>query len=445
METIIMVGQLLLALSILVGIHEWGHMITARMFGMRVEKFYIGFPPKIISKTWGETEYAIGAIPLGGFVKISGMIDESLDTKTLSAEPEPFEFRAKPAWQRLIVMLGGIIMNVITGVIVFVCITMINGETYLPKDALNKHGIVAEELGQELGFQNGDKIIEINGEDFEKYEDILAPSVLVGSEVYYTVLRGSEKVRINLPNDFIEKMSGKREKIGVISPRIPFTVSEVDGESAQKAGLLSGDKIVAINGQSVKYYDELKAAIDSLKGKTADVTVKRSSEEKILSMPISEEGRLGFVADFSELQDMYVVKDLGFSQSVTKGTNTAFTIVWLNAKGIGKMFSGDVSVTKSLSGPIRIATMFGGVWDWGRFWYLVGLLSMVLAFMNLLPIPALDGGHVVFITWEIVTGRKPSDKFMENAQKVGMVLLLGLMAFVIFNDAAQLIIEKWFS
>ena len=445
METIIMIAQLLLALSILVGIHEWGHMITAKMFGMRVEKFYIGFPPKLFGKTWGDTEYAIGAIPLGGFVKITGMIDESLDTKNLSAEPEPYEFRAKPAWQRLIVMLGGIIMNVITGIIVFIGITMINGETYLPKDALNQHGIVAEELGKEIGFETGDKILEINGKDFEKYEDILAPSVLVGSEVYYTVLRGDETIRINLPNDFIEKMSGNRERAGVISPRIPFTISEVDGEAAQKAGLQANDVIVDINGQSVTYYDELKAAIEPLKGDTANVTVNRSGEEKLLNIPVAEDGRLGFIADFSELKNMYVVKDLGFGPSVTKGTNTAFSIVWLNAKGLGKMFSGDVSVTKSLSGPIRIATMFGGVWDWGRFWYLVGLLSMVLAFMNLLPIPALDGGHVVFLTWEIVTGRKPGDKFMENAQKVGMIILLALMAFVIFNDAIQLIIEKWFS
>jgi regulator of sigma E protease len=439
METIIMVGQLLLALSILVGIHEWGHMITAKMFGMRVEKFYIGFPPKLFGKTWGDTEYAIGAIPLGGFVKITGMIDESLDTKNLSAEPEPFEFRAKPAWQRLIVMLGGIIMNVITGVIVFIGITMINGESYLPKEALNKHGIVAEELGQEIGFQTGDKVLQINGQDFEKYEDILAPSILVGSEVYYTVQRGENTVRVNLPNDFIEKMSGNKERSGVISPRIPFTIAEVDGETAQAAGLLAGDKIVAVNGATVNYYDELKSAIEPLKGKTADVSILRNGEQKTLNMPVGEDGRLGFIADFSELQNMYVVKDLGFGPSVTKGTGTAFSIVWLNAKGLGKMFSGDVSVTKSLSGPIRIATMFGGVWDWGRFWYLVGLLSMVLAFMNLLPIPALDGGHVVFLTWEIVTGRKPGDKFMENAQKVGMIILLALMAFVIFNDTFQLI------
>jgi regulator of sigma E protease len=444
METIIMVAQLLLGLSILVGIHEWGHMITAKLFGMRVEKFYIGFPPKIIGKQWGETEYALGAIPLGGFVKISGMIDESLDTKNLAAEPEPWEFRAKPAWQRLIVMLGGIIMNVITGVIVFIGITMINGESYLPKEALNKHGIVAEELGKEIGFQTGDKILNISGKEFTKYEDLLSPNVLVGTDVYYTVQRGDETVTVNMPNDFIEKLSSNKERVNVISPRMVFAVGEVDGKEAQAAGLMAGDKIVRINDAPVTYYDELKTAIAPLKGQTALVTVSRNGEEKELNIPISEEGRVGFIADLSAIQDAFVTKDLGFGESVVKGTGTAFSIVWLNAKGLGKMFSGDVSVTKSLSGPIRIATMFGGTWNWGRFWYLVGLLSMVLAFMNLLPIPALDGGHVVFLTWEIVTGRKPNDKFMENAQKVGMILLLALMAFVIFNDTFQLVMDKWF-
>lgn len=439
-----MVAQLLLGLSILVGIHEWGHMITAKMFGMRVEKFYIGFPPKIIGKQWGETEYALGAIPLGGFVKISGMIDESLDTKNMSAEPEPWEFRAKPAWQRLIVMLGGIIMNVITGVIVFIGITMINGESYLPKEALNKHGIVAEDLGKEIGFQTGDKILKINGKDFTKYEDVLSPNVLVGSDVYYTVQRGDQIVRVEMPNDFIEKLSGNKERVNVITPRMVFSVGEVDGKDAQAAGLLTGDKIVKINDTPITYYDELKSAIEPLKGQTAQVTVNRNGQEKTLSIPITSEGRVGFIADLSEIQNAFVTEKLGFGKSVVKGTGTAFSIVWLNAKGLGKMFSGDVSVTKSLSGPIRIATMFGGTWNWGRFWYLVGLLSMVLAFMNLLPIPALDGGHVMFLSWEIVTGRRPNDKFMENAQKVGMVLLLALMAFVIFNDTFQLVMDKWF-
>ncbi len=445
MDTIVMVGQLLLGLSILVGIHEWGHMAAAKMFGMRVEKFYIGFPPKIYSWTRGETEYGLGSIPLGGFVKISGMIDESLDTKNLSAEPEPWEFRAKPAWQRLIVMLGGIIMNVITGVVVFIIITLINGESYLPKEALNQHGIVAHELGQEMGFQTGDRILKINGQDYENFEDLMAPSVLVGTDVYYTVQRGTDQVRVEMPNDFIEKLNTNKGRVPVISPRKPFMVSEVADGTAKEAGLQAGDKFVSINGLPVDYYDQFSSIAEANKGKTLAAVVENNGEKRELQLAVSDEGQVGFVANWADYNELYVTKKLGFGPSVVKGTGTAFSVVWLNIKGLGKMFSGDVSVTKSLSGPIRIATMFGSEWQWGRFWYLVGLLSMVLAFMNLLPIPALDGGHVVFLSWEIITGRKPGDKFMENAQKVGMVILLGLMAFVIFNDTFQLVSERWFS
>lgn len=433
-----MVAQLLLGLSILVGVHEWGHLIAAKTFGMRVEKFYIGFPPKVIGRTWGGTEYCIGAIPLGGFVKISGMIDESLDTKNLSEEPEEWEFRAKPAWQRLIVMLGGVIVNVILGIVVFVALTFINGEEYLPKEALNKYGIVAGELGQEIGLQTGDKIININGEDYKKYSDILGVNVLVGTDVYYTVLRGSETLRVDVPNDFIEKLSGSKDRLSAISPRFPFKVGEVDLQVARDVGLMTNDKIIALNGIPTLYWDEFISALAPLKGKDVEVRVLRDGSEKILQMKTSEEGRLGFVRDLSEYESGFVTNELSFGQSLSIGTGRAFNAVYLNIKGIGKMFSGDISPTKSLSGPIRIATMFGTEWNWMRFWTLVGLLSMVLAFMNLLPIPALDGGHVVFLSWEIITGRKPGDKFLENSQKVGMIILLALMAFIIFNDIFQL-------
>ena len=433
-----MVAQLLLGFSILVGVHEWGHLIAAKTFGMRVEKFYIGFPPKVFGRQWGETEYCLGTIPLGGFVKISGMIDESQNAKDLPEEPQVWEFRSKPAWQRLIVMLGGIIVNVVLGIIVFITLTFINGEEYLPKETLNKHGIVAEELGLELGLQTGDRIIDINGEDYQKFGDILGANVLVGTNVYYTVLRGTKKIRIDIPNDFIEKLSKNQERINVIRPRMPFAVGEVDSLSAGKAGLLTKDKIVSINGTPINYFDEFKSVIEPLAGQTANVIVLRGGESRTLNMEISEDGHLGFYADYSEFANGFVIKDVALGQAIPIGTARAFNTVYVNLKGIGKMFSGDVSPTKSLSGPIRIATMFGTTWDWNRFWTLVGWLSMVLAFMNLLPIPALDGGHVVFLTLEIVSGRKPGEKFLENSQKVGMVLLLALMSFIIFNDIFQL-------
>lgn len=430
-----MVGQLLLGLSILVGLHEWGHMVAAKGFGMRVEKFSIGFPPKLWARQFGETEYSIGAIPLGGFVKITGMIDESLDTKTLSEEPEPYEFRAKPAWQRLIVMLGGIIVNVITGVIIFIFIAFSDGESYLPKDELNKHGIVAYDLGEQLGFKTGDRIVNVNGLDFERFADILSPSILMGSDNYFMVDRGGEQVRIDMPNDFVEKFSGKNAP-AVIAPRIPFAVKEVTpGENAEKAGLLAGDRFLALNGKKIAYFDDLRSVLDTLKSQTVVATIDRSGRTQDMSIEVSDEGALGFVAD---LELNYISREYSFGEAMSAGTTRAFSVVWLNIQGINKMVKGEVSARKSMAGPIKIATMFGGTWDWGRFWYLVGLLSMVLAFMNLLPIPALDGGHVMFLTWEIVTGRKPSDKFLEGAQKVGMVLILTLMAFVIINDTISL-------
>ncbi|WP_424962006.1 RIP metalloprotease RseP [Ekhidna sp.] len=436
METLIMVGQLLLGLSILVGVHEWGHMVAAKSFGMRVEKFSIGFPPKIWGKQIGETEYSIGAIPLGGFVKITGMIDESLDTKTLNAEPEPYEFRAKPAWQRLIVMMGGIIVNVVTGIIIFIGLALANGEAYLPKEELNKHGIVAYDLGEQLGFKTGDKILAINGKDYERFSDLMSPDLLLGTDNYYTVLRDGEEVRIEMPNDFIDKFADKKNREFVIAPRWLFSVESImAGSNADKAGLEAGDKITAINGKEIKYFDELSFTLDQLRGQTATFEISRNNERINLDIPVGEDGTIGFY-QYREID--YITRDFTFFEAINEGTYNAFAVVWLNIKGFQKMIAGDVDVRKSLSGPIRIATFFGGTWDWNNFWRIVGLLSMVLAFMNFLPIPALDGGHVMFLTWEIVTGRKPSDRFLENAQKVGMVILLSLMAFVIINDTISL-------
>lgn len=436
METLIMVGQLLLGLSILVGVHEWGHLIAAKSFGMRVEKFSIGFPPKIWGKQFGETEYSIGAIPLGGFVKISGMIDESLDTKSLSAEPEPWEFRAKPAWQRLIVMMGGIIVNVVSGIIIFIVLALVNGEAFLPKEELNKHGIVAYDLGEQIGFKTGDKVLAINGQSYERFSDILSPDLLLGSDNYYTVDRNGEKIRLDLPNDFIDNLADKSKRVEVIDPRIPFSVESVEeGSNAAKAGMQAGDRFLSLNENPAMYEDEFFPAIDTLKGQTVQLAVMRSGREVELNVLIPEEGPVGF---YRERDLNFTVRKFGFGEAVAEGTVGAFSVVWLNIKGFQKMIAGDVDVRKSLSGPIKIATFFGGTWDWNNFWRIVGLLSMVLAFMNFLPIPALDGGHVMFLTWEIVTGKKPSDKFLENSQKVGMVILLSLMAFVIINDTISL-------
>jgi regulator of sigma E protease len=438
-----MVGQLILALSILVGVHEAGHLIAAKLFGMRVEQFSIGFPPKIFGFKYGETVYSIGAIPLGGFVKISGMIDESLDLKTMKEEPKPWEFRAKPAWQRLIVMLGGIIVNVVTGILIFIALTYYLGESYIPMSEVNKQGVMPGKLGKEIGFELGDKVIAVNGQPIGKFKELRDPNLLLEDNSYYTVLRDGERVKLPIPNNFIENFSRESSAEDFLLPIYPFMVGDISKDTgAEKAGLQPGDRIKSIDGVSVKFYHEFKEELSKHAGETISVEVERpidkemtSFSEKQLNVKVGEDGMMGFqVLPIIESTTM----QYGFFESIPKGTARAFSVVWLNIKAFGKMFRGELSATKNLRGPLGIMETFGVTWDWINFWTLTGLISMVLAFMNLLPIPALDGGHVVFLMYEIVSGRKPSDKFLENAQKVGMVLLLGLMVFVFFNDIVQM-------
>ncbi|MFY0599723.1 MAG: RIP metalloprotease RseP [Cyclobacteriaceae bacterium] len=430
MEGIIMAAQLILGLSILVGLHELGHLLAAKAFGMRVEKYSIGFPPKIWGKQFGETEYSIGAIPLGGFVKISGMIDESLDTESMNAEPEPWEFRSKPAWQRLIVMMGGIIVNVITGIIVFVMLVFVNGESYLPKDELNKHGIIALELGESIGLKTGDKVIDISGQDYEKFSDLVSPDVILSTDGYFTVSRDDQSIHVDIPNDFIDMFADN--KGGFIKPRMPFSVGEVaEGSEAERGGLKEGDVFISVDGTPVNYFDQFSETLAKNAGKSISVAIVRDGSNQKLDFIVGEDSILGFRPEsgLALTSEKY-----GFVESIGLGTDKAIGTIWHHMVAFGKMFSGDVSPSKSLAGPMGIAKIFGGTWDWNRFWEVTGLLSMILAFMNFLPIPALDGGHVMFLTYEIVSGRKPSDKFLENAQKIGMILLLGIMSFAILND-----------
>ena len=433
-----MTAQLLLGLSILVGLHEFGHLLAAKAFGMRVEKYSIGFPPKIWGFQYGETEYSIGAIPLGGFVKITGMIDESLDTESLGAEPQPWEFRAKPAWQRLIVMMGGIVVNVITGIVIFILLVFNYGESYISKEELNKYGIVAHELGREIGLKTGDKITKVNGKDYRKFNDLVSPELLLSNDAYYTVDRDGKEIKVEIPKGFLDKFSD--QKSSFLDYRFTFKVGPVQaGSPADKGGLEEGDKIGSINGVSVKFFDQLRDQLKANSGKEIQASIlKESGEKEVLTFMVGDDGILGFqplqLLNFSHTE-------YTFGESMVKGTNQAFKVVWVNIVAFGKIFRGEVSASKSISGPIRIAQIFGGTWNWHKFWRNTGLLSMVLAFMNFLPIPALDGGHVVFLSYEIISGQKPSDKFLENAQKVGMILLLSIMVFAIFND----IFMTWFA
>jgi len=436
MEVFIMVGQLILGLSILVGLHELGHLLAAKAFGMRVEQFSIGFPPKIWGKKFGDTEYSFGMIPLGGFVKISGMIDESLDVTAMRAAPQPHEFRSKPAWQRLIVMMGGIIVNVILGVVIFIGFKYTQGDTYLSKQELNKYGIVAYELGESIGLKTGDRILDINGEDYERFRDLASPAVLLSSDGYFTVNRDGKRLTIPIPNDFVDDFAEENNAQKFIFYRLIFDIGAViEGSPADLGGLQVGDKIIALNDAEIEFYDQLQASMDTLAGTQITLLINRSNVQKTLNIEVNEEGKIGFQAN--RLNEISTI-EYTLAESIPLGTELAFSIVWDNIKGFKKIFAGEVSANKSLSGPIGIAKIFGGTWDWQRFWRITGMLSMVLAFMNFLPIPALDGGHVVFLTWEIITGKKPSDTFLENAQKVGMIVLLALMTYAIINDIIKL-------
>ncbi|MDX2195506.1 MAG: RIP metalloprotease RseP [Cytophagales bacterium] len=445
MEGLIMTAQLLLGLSILVVLHELGHFLPAKWFKTKVDKFYLFFdflfPFPDIAKfsifkiKKGDTEYGIGWFPLGGYVKIDGMIDENMDKDFLSRPPQPWEFRSKPAWQRLIIMIGGVTVNLILGVLIFIGIMYYYGEKYIPAKEV-KYGIIAGEIASEIGLKTGDKILKINGAYYEKFSDILSPDILLGSNSSYTIQRQDSIFDLPIPANFIDKLSSKKIQMSFVEPIFPFLVGNVmPGSGAAKAGLKVKDKIVQIDESAINYFHELQAVLKLKQDKNVKIKVLRGGRLMTLTAKVSPEGKLGFQAQ-SLLRDSTLKYSLG--ESVVRGTVQAFSVVVVQARAFKKMFSGEMDVTKSLSGPIGIAQQFGSVWDWYRFWSLTGLLSMVLAFMNLLPIPALDGGHVMFLLFEMVTGRKPSDKFLEITQRVGMLLLLSLMAFAIFNDIWKL-------
>jgi regulator of sigma E protease len=441
MDGLVMTAQIILSLSILVGLHEFGHLLSAKFFGMRVEQFSIGFPPKIFSFNYGETEYALSLIPLGGYVKISGMIDESMDVEAMKEEPKEWEFRSKPAWQRLIVMLGGIFVNVILGIVIFIGLTYFVGDTYMSKDSVNRlGGIEALELAEGIGLEDGDQIIKINGKEFDDFNDVFNPDNLLTEDAYYTVMRSGSIVDVQIPSNFIENFNDKEMVGKFIDYKVPLILSVIaEGSVAERSGLQKGDKITKFNGIEVFSFQGFASLVQANTNDTVTFSITRGAESLSFKENFVGETVLG-VRPETPFVD---IRRYGLGESVVIGTNKAFGVIFIQLKAFKKIFSGDLSLRKSLSGPIGIAQAYGGDWQWERFWRMTGLLSMVLAFMNLLPIPALDGGHVVFLTYEILSGRKPSDKVLEAAQKVGMVILLALMVFVFGNDIFNLV-SKYF-
>ena len=435
MDILVIVVQFVLGLTFIVGVHEFGHLLLAKLFKMRVDKYMIGFPPQVWGFKFGGTEYGLGCIPLGGFVKIAGMIDESFDTKQMQSEPQPWEYRSKPAWQRLIVIMGGIIFNVLSAIAIFILLTYFVPKIYYSFDEINKHGIYASALGEEFGFKSGDKIVSINGQAIKTMEDVKNLRVFLADEVNVTVLREGKEHSFSFPDGFLAKLTEDGE---LISPLLPFEIGDVAPNSpASEVGLQAGDKILAVDGQQVAYFRQLRPLLQSCKGEMINLNIQRNGEIITFTPTVNIEGHLGFrpkvLLQASE-------QHYGLAESIPLGAYRAFDVVFMQIKGFQKIISGDIPIQKSLGGPIAIARLFGSTWDVVNFWRWVAILSMVIAFMNTLPIPVLDGGHAVFLVFEMIIGKKPSDKFMLRAQKIGVTLLILLMIFAFGNDIYNLFV-----
>lgn len=432
------IGQFILAFSILVVLHEMGHFLPAKWFGCRVDKFYLFFNPwfSIWKTKKGETEYGLGWVPLGGYVKIAGMIDESMDKEQMKLPPEPYEFRAKPAWQRLIIMLGGVIVNFILALVLFAMILFVWGEEKLPT-ANVQYGVMADSLAREAGIRDGDKITSVNGKPLD-YFDELPKAVVLNERVNLSVTRDGRDTTITLPEGFLSSLT-RRQLQGFVYPRIPTVIKNDPETRYVKGDLEPGDRIIAVNGKQVLFFDQFLEAKKDLKNQEVHLTVQRGSETIPVVIKTNENAQVGI-----ETTDAYEVLgseriEYSFLAAIPAGINYGVDRLGDYLTGIRLLFtSKEHKVSDNLGSLISIGKTFGGSWDWKRFWMMTALFSIILAFMNILPIPALDGGHALFTIYEMITGRKPSDKFMEYAQVVGMVLLFGLMIYAFGLDIWRL-------
>ncbi len=435
-------GQLILSLSILVILHELGHFIPAKIFGCRVEKFYLFFDPwfSVVKKKIGETVYGIGWLPLGGYVKIAGMVDESMDQEQLKKPAEPWEFRSKPAWQRLIIMIGGVTVNVLLAFFIYAMILYTWGETKLPNKNLSQGVWIVDTVVNEVGLKTGDKILSVNDEPVMYFEDLNA-AMLLGEKM--TIEREGQVKELGIPVNFIENIIEKGKQSVLLMPRVPAIVGEMSKE-AEAAGtrLMPGDKIVGIDSLKIDFYDQVKPALLNRAGDTATLRILRGADLVEVKAVINKENQIGFVPALPSMDEMqeqglyqFETRRYSFFASFPAGVSKAVDKLEFYVAQFKKILNPSTGAYKGLGGFKRMGSIFPKYgWDWEAFWNITAFFSIVLAFMNLLPIPALDGGHVVFTLIEMITGQKPSEKFLEYAQIVGMILLFGLMIYANAND-----------
>lgn len=438
MDVLVMVAQLVLSLSLLVILHECGHFFPARWFKTRVEKFYLFFDPgfSLLKFKKGDTEYGIGWLPLGGYVKISGMIDESFDKEQMAGPPQPWEFRTKKAWQRLIIMLGGVTVNFILSIIIFTGIAMYYGDEYIATDDA-KYGIAVEDFGEKIGLKDGDHVLAVGGEDLLHFEPSeVVRRIIIDRAASIRVLRNGNELDIPVPDEMVgllTKYENKDERLYNI--RIPITVGEViQGSEAERIGLQVDDRIIKLNGVPTLFFDQFTKEKENYKNKNAPITLIRGVDTINYMADFDSLGRLGFISFGPDKYFDISSKKYGLADGIVEGYDRSIGFITDQMKAFGQMFTGRLKASESVGSFISIGKMFGGVWNWQRFWSMTAALSALLGFINLLPIPGLDGGHVMFLLWEVITGRKPSDTVVEYGTMIGFLLIIALMIFAVGTD-----------
>lgn len=438
MDVLIKVVQFFMSLSLLVAIHEFGHFIVARIFKIRVEKFYIFFDPWFSLFKWkrGETEYGLGWVPLGGYVKIAGMIDESMDLEQMQAPVQPWEFRAKPAWQRLCVMVAGVVMNILLAMIIYTGIRYVHGESYMANEDV-KWGYEFNEAAERMGFRDGDKFISVDGEGLDDVNDMRSRLLLTEGDRTVTVERNGEQLSFTIPFDQLVEMRRNRDYEDLYMIRMPFIIDSVASASALSAGLRAGDEVVACNGvEGVTAGMLTMDILPAHKGDTLAISVLRAGERVALSVPVNEEGKIGVMFRNNIFQPR--TRTFTFLQAIPAGITLAVDTIADYWEQLKLIFQPKTKMYEELGGFISIGNIFPSEWDWLQFWTMTAFLSVILGVMNILPIPGLDGGHALFTLWEIITGRKPSDKFLEIMQYIGLAILFVLLVYANGNDIVRL-------